>query len=36
MPRVVTAEAGTGSGVVYKKDGGKAYIVTNNHVIEGA
>ncbi|MFP3380738.1 S1C family serine protease, partial [Bacillus sp. SIMBA_069] len=30
------AEAGTGSGVVYKKDGGKAYIVTNNHVIEGA
>ena len=31
-----TAEAGTGSGVVYKKSGGKAYIVTNNHVIEGA
>ena len=31
-----TAEAGTGSGVVYKKKGGKAYIVTNNHVIEGA
>ncbi|MFE5428721.1 S1C family serine protease [Peribacillus simplex] len=31
-----SAEAGTGSGVVYKKDGGKAYIVTNNHVIEGA
>ena len=29
-------EAGTGSGVVYKKEGGKAYIVTNNHVIEGA
>ena len=28
-------EAGTGSGVIYKKDGGKAYIVTNNHVIEG-
>ncbi|WP_285768074.1 trypsin-like peptidase domain-containing protein [Peribacillus sp. SI8-4] len=31
-----SAEAGTGSGVVYKKDDGKAYIVTNNHVIEGA
>lgn len=31
-----TAEAGTGSGVVYKKSGGKAYIVTNNHVIENA
>ena len=31
-----TAEAGTGSGVVYKKTGGKAFIVTNNHVIEGA
>ena len=31
-----SAEAGTGSGVVYKKDGGKAYIVTNNHVIENA
>lgn len=30
------AEAGTGSGVVYKKEGDKAYIVTNNHVIEGA
>ncbi|PJN87538.1 S1C family serine protease [Bacillus sp. mrc49] len=31
-----SAEAGTGSGVVYKKADGKAYIVTNNHVIEGA
>ena len=31
-----SAEVGTGSGVVYKKSGGKAYIVTNNHVIEGA
>ncbi|WP_409303511.1 S1C family serine protease [Peribacillus sp. SCS-155] len=30
------SEAGTGSGVVYKKANGKAYIVTNNHVIEGA
>ncbi|SDG68378.1 serine protease Do [Planococcus glaciei] len=29
-------EAGTGSGVIYKKDGGSAYIVTNNHVVEGA
>ncbi|MFJ5624492.1 S1C family serine protease [Peribacillus loiseleuriae] len=29
-------EAGTGSGVVYKKSNGKAYIVTNNHVIENA
>ncbi len=26
----------TGSGVLYKKAGGKAFIVTNNHVIEGA
>lgn len=30
------SEAGTGSGVVYKKDGKYAYIVTNNHVVEGA
>lgn len=30
------SEAGSGSGVVYKKEGDKAYIVTNNHVIEGA
>lgn len=29
-------EAGVGSGVIYKKDGGYAYIVTNNHVVEGA
>ena len=29
-------EAGTGSGVIYKKAGNKAYIVTNNHVVEGA
>jgi serine protease Do len=29
-------EAGTGSGVIFKKDGNIAYIVTNNHVIEGA
>ncbi|AKM17705.1 Serine protease Do-like HtrA [[Flavobacterium] thermophilum] len=29
-------EAGTGSGVIFKKEGNAAYIVTNNHVIEGA
>ena len=29
-------EAGTGSGVIYKKENDKAFIVTNNHVIEGA
>ncbi|WP_282035275.1 S1C family serine protease [Metabacillus indicus] len=29
-------EAGTGSGVIFKKDGNTAYIITNNHVIEGA
>ncbi|WP_251636592.1 S1C family serine protease [Sporosarcina sp. NCCP-2716] len=29
-------KAGTGSGVVFKTDGQHAYIVTNNHVIEGA
>lgn len=29
-------DAGTGSGVIYKKSGDKAYVVTNNHVIEGA
>jgi len=29
-------EAGVGSGVIYKKAGDKAYIVTNNHVVEGA
>ncbi|MGD6793899.1 S1C family serine protease [Metabacillus indicus] len=29
-------EAGTGSGVIYKKEGGSAFIVTNYHVIEGA
>ena len=29
-------EAGTGSGVIYKKENGKAFIVTNNHVVEGA
>lgn len=29
-------EAGTGSGVIYKKDGDNAYIITNNHVVAGA
>lgn len=28
--------AGAGSGVIYKKEGDAAYIVTNNHVVEGA
>lgn len=31
-----TQEAGTGSGVVYKQENGKAYIVTNHHVVENA
>ncbi|MFB5088830.1 trypsin-like peptidase domain-containing protein [Psychrobacillus sp. PGGUH221] len=31
-----TQEAGTGSGVIYKKAGGKAYVITNHHVVEGA
>lgn len=31
-----TVESGTGSGVIWKKGNGKAYIITNNHVIEGA
>ncbi len=29
-------EAGIGSGVIYQKSGGNAYIVTNNHVVDGA
>ncbi|RHW42865.1 PDZ domain-containing protein [Neobacillus notoginsengisoli] len=29
-------EKGSGSGVIFKKSGGSAYIVTNNHVIENA
>src|SRR5699024_2458720 len=28
--------AGTGSGIIYKKEDGKAYVVTNNHVVAGA
>ncbi|MDN4608922.1 S1C family serine protease [Sporosarcina highlanderae] len=31
-----TRETGSGSGVIYKKEGGKAYIVTNHHVVENA
>lgn len=29
-------EAGTGSGIIYKKENGKAYIVTNHHVVKNA
>ena len=29
-------ESGSGTGVIFKIDGDKAYIVTNNHVVEGA
>lgn len=29
-------EAGTGSGVIYKKEDGHAYAITNHHVVEGA
>jgi serine protease Do len=29
-------EAGSGSGVIYKKVGNKALIITNNHVVDGA
>jgi serine protease Do len=29
-------ETGSGSGVIFKKEGNSAFIVTNNHVIEGA
>lgn len=29
-------EAGTGSGIIYKKENGKAYVVTNQHVVDGA
>ncbi|EEL48234.1 MULTISPECIES: S1C family serine protease [Bacillus cereus group] len=30
------SEAGTGSGVIYKRTNGHAYIVTNHHVVAGA
>jgi serine protease Do len=29
-------EEGTGSGVIYKKENGKAFVVTNHHVVENA
>ena len=29
-------ESGSGTGVIFKNDGDKAYIVTNNHVVENA
>lgn len=29
-------DLGSGSGIIYKVDGDKVYILTNNHVIEGA
>ncbi|MFP7442136.1 S1C family serine protease [Bacillus sp. MMSF_3328] len=31
-----TVESGSGSGVIFKKENGSAYILTNNHVVEGA
>lgn len=31
-----SVDAGTGSGVIYKIEGDRAYIVTNQHVIDGA
>ncbi|HBI04518.1 MAG TPA: serine protease, partial [Paenibacillaceae bacterium] len=31
-----SVDKGTGSGIIFKKTGSKAYIVTNNHVISGA
>ncbi|MET3696237.1 serine protease Do [Bacillus oleivorans] len=31
-----SVESGTGSGIIFRKEGDRAYIVTNNHVIEGA
>ncbi|MGM7723982.1 S1C family serine protease [Metabacillus sp. Hm71] len=31
-----SVESGTGSGVIFKKEGDAAYVITNNHVIEGA
>src|SRR5699024_4943328 len=29
-------EAGAGSGIIYKKDGDTAYVVTNQHVVDNA
>lgn len=35
-PWTNTSQGGTGSGIIYKQKNNKAYIVTNNHVIEDA
>ncbi|MBO0601772.1 trypsin-like peptidase domain-containing protein [Sporosarcina sp. E16_3] len=35
-PIETTRETGSGSGVIYKKQDDKAYVVTNHHVVEGA
>ncbi|WP_066313718.1 S1C family serine protease [Bacillus sp. FJAT-29814] len=35
-PSQESVESGTGSGVIFQKNNDSAYIVTNNHVIEGA
>lgn len=35
-PTSESVESGTGSGVIFKKEGNAGYIITNNHVIEGA
>ncbi|GAA0431450.1 serine protease HtrC [Lentibacillus halophilus] len=29
-------KSGAGSGIIYKKEGGDAYVVTNHHVVDGA
>ncbi|MDN4494124.1 S1C family serine protease [Ureibacillus aquaedulcis] len=34
--QAATAEAGSGSGVIYKVDNDLAYVITNYHVVEGA
>jgi serine protease Do len=34
--RSESVESGTGSGVIFKKEGESGYVITNNHVIEGA
>lgn len=31
-----SVKSGTGSGVIFKKEGDAGYVITNNHVIEGA
>src|SRR5690625_5732209 len=31
-----SVDAGTGSGVIYKVEGDRAFVVTNQHVIDGA